>query len=152
MTAPEPSTEPSPTWVHRLLAWRPQDHPLWMRLLVALALTVLAAWMRIALAPAESGGRYITFALAVVLCTMYGGFVAGMFSTVVGMLLANFFLVKPYGSLVFDDPVEALWLNGWHLVTQLVVTASIALMQRQHHRLRDASQHRSGVPPAVGVV
>ena len=140
MTSPEPSTEPSPSWANRLLAWRPQDHPLWIRLLVALALTVLAAWMRIALAPAESGGRYITFALAVVLCTMYGGFVAGMFSTVVGMLLANFFLVKPYGSLVFDDPVEALWLNGWHLVTQLVVTASIALMQRQHHRLRDASQ------------
>ncbi|MCU0764187.1 MAG: PAS domain S-box protein, partial [Hydrogenophaga sp.] len=139
MIAPESSAESTPGWVDRLLAWRPQEHTLWVRLLVALALTGLAAWMRITLAPAESGGRYITFALAVVLCTMYGGFAAGLFSTLVGMLLANYFLVKPYGSLAFNDPVEAIWLNGWHLLTQLVVISSIALVQRQHHRLLDAS-------------
>ncbi|MDO8906467.1 MAG: PAS domain S-box protein [Hydrogenophaga sp.] len=123
----------------RLLAWRPQTHALWVRLLVAVALTVLAAWMRISLAPAESGGRFITFSLAVVLCTMYGGFFAGIVSTVLGMLLANFFLVEPYGSLVFTDPWEALWLNSWHLITQMVVMGSIALVQRQHRRLQDVA-------------
>lgn len=140
MTDPEPSAIPSSGWVNQFLAWRPQTHALWIRLLVAVVITGLAAWMRIALAPAESGGRFITFSLAVVLCTMYGGFLAGLFSTLLGMLLANYFLVKPYGSLAFTDPVEALWLNGWHLVTQLVVITCISLVQRQHHRLLDAAQ------------
>lgn len=139
MTPNEPLADLRPGLVGRLLAWRPQSHALWLRILVAIALTGLAAWMRIALAPAESGGRFISFSLAVVLCTIYGGFLAGLVSTVLGMLLANFFLVRPYGSLVFADPVEALWLNGWHLITQLVVTASIALVQRQHRRLQDAA-------------
>ncbi len=123
----------------RLLEWRPQNHPLWVRCLVAVVLTALAAWMRIALAPAESGGRYITFALAVVLCTIYGGFVAGMISTLLGMVLATFFLVPPYGRLAFADPVEALWLNSWHLITQLVVMGSIALVQRQQRGLVKAA-------------
>jgi PAS domain S-box-containing protein len=134
-----PSASVRPSLTGRLLAWRPQNHALWVRCLVAVVLTVLAAWMRIALAPAESGGRFITFSLAVVLCTIYGGFVAGMVSTVLGMLLANFFLVKPYGSLIFTNPTEALWLNSWHFITQLVVMASIALVQRQHRRLQDAA-------------
>jgi len=139
MTTDVPTVDLRPSLVGKFLAWRPQAHALWVRILVAVALTVLAAWMRIALAPAESGGRFITFSLAVVLCTMYGGFLAGMVSTVLGMLLANFFLVQPYGSLVFSNPTEALWLNGWHFVTQLVVMASIALVQRQHRRLQDAA-------------
>lgn len=139
MTPSEHIAHPRPRFWGRLLAWRPQTHTLWVRLLVAVFLTLVAAWMRIALAPAESGGRFITFSLAVVLCTMYGGFLAGMVSTVLGMLLANFFLVQPYGSLVVADPIAALWLNGWHFITQLVVMTSISLVQRQHRRLQDAA-------------
>ncbi len=139
MTPSEPIANAPTRFWGRLLAWRPQTHSLWVRLLVAVFLTLMAAWMRIALAPAESGGRFITFSLAVVLCTIYGGFLAGMVSTVLGMLLANFFLVQPYGSLAFADPMEALWLNGWHFVTQLVVMSSIALVQRQYRRLQDAA-------------
>lgn len=135
-----PPADPRPTLVGWLLAWRPQTHALWIRVLVAVFLTALAAWMRIALAPAESGGRFITFSLAVVLCTVYGGFFAGMVSTVLGMLLANFYLVQPYGSLAFTDPVEAVWLNAWHFITQLAVMGSIALVQRQHRRLQDAAE------------
>ncbi|MDP3166064.1 MAG: PAS domain S-box protein [Hydrogenophaga sp.] len=109
------------------------------RLLVALLITALAAWIRVALAPAESGGRFITLSLAAALAALYGGFRAGMFSTFVGMLIINYMLVKPYFSFAFDDPVEAFWLNLWHLITQLVVVGSIAFMQQQNHRLRLAT-------------
>ncbi len=123
-----------------LMQWRPDKHPLWLRLLVGLVLTLLAAWLRIALAPAESGGRFITLSLAAAVSALYGGFRVGMFSTAVGMLVINYALVKPYFSLAFDDPVEAFWLNLWHLVTQLVVVGSIALMQRQNRALRRATE------------
>jgi len=145
-TVPDP-LKPSTATVHplqrvwqRVTAWQPEQHPLWARLLVAFALTLLAAWMRIALAPAESGGRFITLSLAAALSALYGGFLAGMFSTVVGMVVINFFLIKPYFSLVFENPAEAFWLNLWHLITQLVVVGSIALMQRQNRNLHRATE------------
>lgn len=120
------------------LQWQPQQHPLWMRLLVVVLVTLLAAWARMALAPAESGGRFITLSLAAALSALYGGFTAGMFSTVLGMLVVNFFLIPPYGSFAFSNPVEAFWLNLWHFVTQLVVVGAIWAMQRQNQRLREA--------------
>lgn len=139
----EGSVRPRP-WPVRLgrvlMQWRPDKHPLWLRLTVALVLTLLAAWLRMALAPAESGGRFITLSLAAAVSALYGGFRAGMFSTVVGMLVINYALVKPYFSLAFDDPVEAFWLNLWHLITQLVVVGAIALMQRQNRALRRATE------------
>jgi PAS domain S-box-containing protein len=139
MTPPSPSGNPLQRVWQRLADWQPDRHSIWTRLAVALAITMLAAWMRVALAPAESGGRFITLSLAAAVSALYGGFRVGMFSTVLGTLLINFALVKPYYSLAFDDPVEAFWLNLWHLVTQLVVVGAIALMQRQNRHLREAT-------------
>ena len=145
----DPASHPTPParqrpWPSRLgralMLWQPDMHPMWLRLLVALVLTVVAAWMRVMLAPAESGGRFITLSLAAALSALYGGFRVGMFSTVVGMLVINYALVKPYFSLAFDDPAEAFWLNLWHLLTQLVVVGAIALMQRQNKALRRATE------------
>ncbi|MBA4263221.1 MAG: hypothetical protein C0443_14700, partial [Comamonadaceae bacterium] len=107
---------------------------------MAITLTLLAAWLRMALAPAESGGRFITFSLAVALSALYGGFAAGLLSTLLGMVLINFLLIKPYGSLAFDDLGEAFWLNLWHLITQLVVVSAIWLMQHRNRHLVAASE------------
>lgn len=139
-------TTPPESWpvlvrlARKVTKWQPDMHPLWLRLLVALVVTLLAAWLRMALAPAESGGRFITLSLAAALSALYGGFRVGMFSTVVGMLVINYALVKPYFSLAFDDPAEAFWLNLWHFITQLVVVGAIALMQRQNRALRRATE------------
>ncbi|QHE75906.1 PAS domain-containing protein [Hydrogenophaga sp. PBL-H3] len=110
-----------------------------IRLVVALLITAFATWIRVALAPAESGGRFITLSLAAALSALYGGFRVGMFSTVVGMLFINYLLVKPYFSFAIENPVEAFWLNTWHLITQLVVVGSISFMQQQNQRLRQAT-------------
>ncbi|RJP70919.1 MAG: PAS domain S-box protein [Comamonadaceae bacterium] len=139
MTPPPAPGSPLQRVWQRVADWQPDRHSIWTRLAVALAITLVAAWMRIALAPAESGGRFITLSLAAALSALYGGFRVGMFSTVLGMLVINFVLVKPYFSFAFEDPVEAFWLNLWHLVTQFVVVGAIALMQRQNRHLREAT-------------
>lgn len=118
--------------------WDPDQHPLWWRLLAALVLTAAAAAMRVWLAPAESGGRFITLSLAAAVATLYGGFRAGLLSTLLGMVAVNFLLMKPYLALAIDDPREALWLNAWHLLTQLLVVGAISVMQRQNRHLREA--------------
>ena len=123
-----------------LLEWEPRTHSAWRRFGVAIALTLLAAWLRMALAPAESGGRFITLSLAVALSALYGGFAAGMLSTLLGMLIVSFFMMRPYGSLAFDDPGEAFWLNLWHLITQLVVVGAIWMMQSRNRHLVAASE------------
>ena len=124
----------------RVMNWQPDEHNLGWRLTVAVLLTVAAVWLRMALAPAESGGRFITLALATALAALYGGFAAGMVSTLLGMLLVNFFMIEPYGRLAFEDPLEALWLNFWHASTQLVVVGAITAMQRQNRHLRTATE------------
>lgn len=124
----------------RVMNWQPDEHNLGWRLTVAVLLTVAAVWLRMALAPAESGGRFITLALATALAALYGGFAAGMVSTLLGMLLVNFYMIEPYGSLAFDKPLEALWLNAWHASTQLVVVGAITAMQRQNRHLRTATE------------
>jgi len=141
---PVPALPASSPDNRRFWAWALNAYParrsLWKRLLVAVVITLLAAWLRVMLAPAESGGRFVTLSLAVVLATVYGGAAAGLLSTVLGMLIVNFFLVKPYFSLAFDNPMEAFWLNGWHLITQLVVIGAISLVQQKNQRLREASE------------
>ena len=142
MTIPASSATPpiaASSW-QRLLDWEPQSRSAWQRFTVAILLTLLAAWLRVALAPAESGGRFITLSLAAALAALYGGFSAGMLSTLLGMVLVNFFLVKPYLSFAFDNPGEAFWLNLWHLLTQLVVVGAIWLMQQRNQHLREASE------------
>jgi PAS domain S-box-containing protein len=137
---PESLFSARPGLWERVLDWQPQTRSPWARYGVAIALTLLAAYIRVALAPAESGGRFITFSLAVALSAIYGGFAAGVVSTLLGMLLVNFFMVQPYMSLAFSKPMEAFWLNLWHLITQLVVVGAIWMMQRKIRHLGAAAQ------------
>lgn len=134
-----PDTKPEAVyrWV---TGWLVSRHPTWLRYGVAIGLTLLAVGLRMALAPPESGARFVTPALAVALSALFGGLGPGVVSTLLGMVLVNFFMVAPYGSFVIHDPVEAFWLNTWHLVTELVVVCAISLMQTQNRRLQDTSQ------------
>lgn len=125
---------------HGLMAWEPRRLSAWQRIGVAIVLTVLATWLRLALAPAESGGRFITFSLAAALSALYGGFRAGMVSTVLGMVLVNYFLVGPLLSPAISDLIEAFWLNLWHFITQLVVVGAIAQMQQRNRHLQHTTE------------
>ena len=137
---PPTTTDPLPveTGGQPHLAWLQRGRPAWQRYGVAIVLTVLAIWLRMALAPADTGGRFVTVSLAVALSALYGGFGAGLLSTLLGMVLVNFFMIEPYLSLAIRDPGEAFWLNAWHLLTQLVVISAISLVKRQNQGLREA--------------
>ena len=140
--ASQPPTTPDPLPTQPVgradLAWLPRGRHAWQRYGVAIVLTVLAIWLRMALAPADTGGRFVAASLAVALSAFYGGFGPGLLSTLLGMVLVNFFMIEPYMSLAIDDPGEAFWLNFWHLLTQLVVISSISLVMRQNQGLREA--------------
>ena len=138
-TKPKDRTNTESLW-SRLLDWQPDRRSLLRRLTVAVVLTLLAAWLRVALAPAESGGRFVTLSLAVALSAIYGGLAAGLLSTVLSLALVNFLLIPPQFSFAIQNPVEAFWLNLWFLVSQAVVVGAISWMQRQNLRLRQVGK------------
>lgn len=140
MTTPPSSTPPLQRLWARVVNWQPEEHSVGLRYLVAVLLTLAAVWLRMTLAPAESGGRFITLSLATALAALYGGFLPGLLSAVLGSTLINFLMIKPYWSLAIDNPVEAFWLNLWHLLTQVVVVGAITVMQRQTRQMREATE------------
>ncbi len=58
--------------------------------LIALALVGLAFLMRLAIAPITAGVQYVTFFPAIALAAIVGGFRAGLFATLIGLLLATY--------------------------------------------------------------
>ncbi|WP_197508845.1 PAS domain S-box protein [Hydrogenophaga crassostreae] len=137
-----PSSRPSPLpalWL-RLLDREPQHRPLWLRWGVAVAVTVLALWLRMQMGTPESGARFATLTLATVLSALFGGVSAGLLSTLLGMTLANFFLITPFGQMAVGDSSEAFWLNVTYLLTQLVILGAIWAMQQRNRRLHELTR------------
>ncbi len=136
-----PSRRSAPLWLRALNSlqnWQPSAHPAWLRYGAAIVLTFLAAWLRMMLAPAEEGGRFLTFTLAGAVAAYLGGLGPGLVSTVLGTVLVNFFMIRPYGQLAFGDTENALILNFWHLTTQVIVVGSIWLLQQKQRKLEVA--------------
>ena len=123
-----------------LLDREPSERPRWLRWSVAVGLTVLALWLRILIGSPESGARFATLTLAAVLAGLYGGFSACLISMVVGLLLANFFLIAPFGQAAVTNLGEALWLNLTFVTTQMVVLGAIWVMQKRHRRLHEVTR------------
>jgi PAS domain S-box-containing protein len=143
--SPTPSSHPSALseWSARLLNHEPSQRPRWLRWGFAIAVTVLALWLRIQIGSPASGARFATLTLATVLSALYGGISAGLLSTVLGMVLANFFMIAPFGQLAVRNPTEAFWLNAFYLVTQLVILGAIGVMQQRNQRLQELTQQLS---------
>ncbi len=76
--------------------------------------------------------------MATVVSALFGGVSAGLLSTLLGMLLANFFMIAPLGQMAVKNPIEAFWLNLTFLVTQLVMLGAIWVMQQRNQRMQRA--------------
>ncbi len=138
-----PDLQPPNRWQaawSRLLDKEPRFRPLWLRWGVAVLLTLFAAWLRLQIGSPESGVRFATLSMAVAVSTLFGGVSAGLISTVLGMLVANFAMIPPLGQWALHDPVEAFWLNATFLVTQVVVVGAIWVMQQRSQRLHELTQ------------
>jgi PAS domain S-box-containing protein len=124
----------------RLYAWQPSRHSLTRRLVTAVLITAFAVWLRMAIEPAESSGPFVTATLAVAVSAFYGGPIAALVSTLLGLVLVNYLLIPPAFSFAVDNPVRALWLNFWYLVVQGLVATFIWGMQRQQRQSRESSE------------
>jgi PAS domain S-box-containing protein len=131
---------PPPTFWMRLLDREPQHRPLWLRLGVAIAVTFFALWLRMQISAPESGARFATLTLATVVSALFGGVLAGLLSTLLGMTLANFFMIAPFGQMAVKNPTEAFWLNVTFLVTQLMILGAIWVMQQRSQRLHELTR------------
>jgi PAS domain S-box-containing protein len=108
----------------------PAERSLAARYAMALSLTLVAMIARLLLAPAESGGRFVTFSLAATIVAIYGGFWPAMLCTLLSMVIVSYALIPPYLQFAFDSLSEGLLLNLTFLANQLLVSAVIALMRR----------------------
>ena len=131
---------PPPAFWERLLDREPQHRRLWLRLGVAIAVTFFALWLRMQIGTPESGARFATLTLATVVSALFGGVWAGLLSALLGMTLANFFMIAPFGQMAVKNPTEAFWLNVTYLVTQLMILGAIWVMQQKSQRLNELAQ------------
>ena len=134
---------PPPAWKtlwRGMLEREPSQRPRWQRWGFAVLVTLLALWLRLWIGSPASGGRFATLGLACILATWVGGFSSGLISTVLGLVLANFFLVEPYGEWAFSNPQEGLWLNLIFLCTQLAIAGAIAVMQGRNRHLHQTAR------------
>ena len=123
-------------WI-RLLDHEPRFRPLWLRWGVAVALTLLAMWLRIQMGAPKSGLPLATIPIATVLATLYGGVSAGIITTVLGLLMANSVLTTPAGQIAARDPVESFWLMITFVLTQLAIIGSIWIMRQRNRRMHE---------------
>jgi PAS domain S-box-containing protein len=130
--SPAASTSSPDRAGHRLEEGQTRNHPLWQRIALAAGLTALVAGLCHVLAlPATE--RYLLLSLVAVICTIYGGAVPGIASTLLGVLLIRGLSTFSQGTQAgsgFEFHVE-------YVAIQLAAIGLIALLQQKHRKLQD---------------
>ena len=92
--------------------------------LVAFVSVGVATALRLAIDPFVEGLEFATFFPAVIITTLIGGLGAGLFSVVLSIAAAAFFVLPPRLSFYVDEPGEVLAL----LLYTVVMLANVALV------------------------
>lgn len=103
--------------------------------LFTLALMCLALWIRLAMAPVGAGLQYVTFFPAVTLAAFSGGFRAGLFATIIGMIAATYIFTPPYYSFSIEALQTAFGSNMVFLIDGIIVSSLIEAMHRYRKQL-----------------
>ncbi len=98
--------------------------------LIACGLISVALLLRLLIWPIDAGLQYVTFFPAVALTAVCAGFWPGMFTTIIGVLLATFIFTQPYMSFSIEVLRNSLWSNLVFTLDGLVVCLSIEAMHR----------------------
>jgi PAS domain S-box-containing protein len=102
----------------------------WLRYLVAIVSVVVAVALRLEfLQTLGTSYPFLTFYPAVIIAALYGGLYAGLLATVLSPLLANYFWIKPVGSIFIQNPAD--WLN---LAIFLITCTMISFITEAMHR------------------
>jgi len=100
--------------------------------LVAMALTALALFARLTMAPVNAGLQYVTFFPAVTLAVVICGFGPGLMVTFIGVILATYFFTPPFYTFSFAVLNTSFWANFVFMADGLIVCLSIEAMHRYH--------------------
>ena len=102
--------------------------------LAALALMGIALTVRMLIAPVNAGLQYVTFFPAVTLAAVVGGLWPGIFTTILGLMLATFIFTPPYYSFSIEAIETAMGSNLVFLMDGIIVCSSIEAMHRYRAR------------------
>jgi PAS domain S-box-containing protein len=111
--------------------------------LVAIVLMGIALAVRMMIAPVNAGLQYVAFFPAVTLAAVVGGLWPGVFTTIIGLMLATFIFTAPYYSFSIEAIKTAMGSNFVFLMDGIIVCASIEAMHR--YRARYAAELREAV-------
>ena len=102
--------------------------------LIAVALTAMALFARLVMAPVDAGWQYVTFFPAVTLAVVIGGFGPGLLATLIGIGFATFLFTPPYYALSLANLQNSFWANVVFLADGLIVCFLIEAMHRYHQK------------------
>ena len=134
--------KPVNTFAHNLVEWVVERLPAIIHrersgavnYLIALVLMGLALAVRMLIAPVDAGLQYVTFFPAVTLAAVVGGLWPGIFTTILGLLLATFIFTEPYYSFSIEAIQNAMGSNLVFLLDGVIVCSSIEAMHRYRAR------------------
>jgi two-component sensor histidine kinase len=92
-----------------------------LALLVSISLVALAVAVRLAVGDGLQGVPFLTLFSAVALSAFFGGWVVGLFATVVGGVAGAYFLILPAGSFAIGTASDALALAGYVVTCAVIV-------------------------------
>ena len=102
--------------------------------LITLLITGFALLLRLTLFPLDAGLQYITFFPTVTLCAIIGGYRAGLFATLLGIVLGTYVFTPPFYSFSADVFQRSLIGNLFFLFDGVVVSFSIETMHRNREK------------------
>ncbi|MHB1237711.1 MAG: diguanylate cyclase domain-containing protein [Gallionella sp.] len=98
--------------------------------LLAIALMVLALWIRLLIDPIDSGLPYLTFFPAVAIAAIAGGYRAGLLAMIIGVGFGTYIFTPPYFSFSLESFRLSLWPNMVFMVDGIIVSFAIETMHR----------------------
>ena len=101
---------------------------------LALLLCGIAFLVRLAMGPVEMGLQYVTFFPVITITSVVGGYRAGLFSTLIGMIFATFVFTSPYYSVSWLAFHHALWPNLVFLCDGILVCGAVELLHRYRQK------------------
>jgi PAS domain S-box-containing protein len=114
--------------------------------LLAFASVVVATVLRLAIDPYIGGLQFATFFPAVIVTTLISGLGAGLFSVVLSLAAAAFFVLPPHWSLYIEEPGDVLALVLYTVAmlfnVALITGMRVAVERRRDQQVLQATKDR----------